>query len=93
MKTMIDLLWERLPRGLEITKVKDRANVSQVQIFFSYESDESTNWISKTCAPGYEKQLCDKTIASTMLGYALKRNDLEMASYWQAKMLDGTCLP
>lgn len=89
MKTMLDILKERLPEGLEIVKVKDRANASQIQVFFSYEGKESTNWIRKTCAPGWEEKLCDRTIASTMLGYALDRKNLEMADYWKDKMLNG----
>ncbi|MBQ9739716.1 MAG: hypothetical protein IJV91_02140 [Kiritimatiellae bacterium] len=89
MKTMLDILKERLPEGLEIVKVKDRSNASQIQVFFSYEGEESTNWISKTCAPGWEEKLCDRTIASTMLGYALDRKDLAMADYWKDKMLNG----
>lgn len=89
MKTMIDILRERLPEGLEIIKVKDKASASQIQIFFSYEGAESTNWISKTCVPGYQNRLCDKTIASTMLHYALQRKDLKMADYWEGKMVNG----
>lgn len=89
MKTMLDILKERLPEGLEIVKVKDRSNASQIQVFFSYEGEESTNWISKTCVPGWEEKLCDRTIASTMLGYALDRKDLAMADYWKDKMLNG----
>lgn len=87
METMIDILRERLPDGLEITKVKDTASASQIKIWFTYKGMEAVNWISKTCAPGCATRLCDKTIASTMLAIALDLKDLEMADYWNDKML------
>lgn len=89
MKTMIDILRERLPEGLDITKVKDKASASQIEIRFAYKGVETVNWISKTCAPGYATWLCDKTIASTMLGIALDLKDIEMAEQWKDKMLNG----
>lgn len=89
MKTMLDILKERLPEGLEVVKVKDKASASQIQITFSYKGMESVNWIHKTCAPGCENRLCDQTIASTMLGYALDQKDLQMAEFWRDKMLNG----
>lgn len=89
MKTMLDILKERLPEGLEVVKVKDKASASQIQITFSYKGLESISWLYKTCAPGCENKLCDQTISSAMLGFALKSRDLQMADYWQDKMLNG----
>ncbi len=89
MKTMLDILKERLPEGLEIVKVKDKASASQIKIWFSYKGMESVSWIYKTCAPGCEIKICDQTIASAMLGIALNLKDIEMADYWKDKMLNG----
>lgn len=89
MKTMLDILKERLPEGLEVVKVKDKASASQIQITFRYEGMENVSWLYKTCTPGCENKLCDQTIASTMLGFALKRKDLRMADYWNDKLLHG----
>jgi len=87
MKTMIDILKERLPEGLEVVKVKDKASASQAQITFAYKGLESGSWIYKTCAPGCEYKLCDSTIASVMMSFGIKLHDLEMAEYWKAKLL------
>lgn len=89
MKTMLDILKERLPEGLEIVKVKDKASASQIQITFSYEGTEEVGWVHKTCAPGCEKKLCDQTIASIMFSFALKQNYLVMADYWKGKIFNG----
>ena len=85
---MLDILKKRLPEGLEIVKVKDKASASQIQIWFSYKGIEKVSWLYKTCAPGYEKKICDQTIASTMLGVALDLKDLSMADYWKDKMFN-----
>lgn len=87
MKTMLDVLRERLPDGLEIIKVQDKANASQIKMWFRYKGAETVNWVSKTCAPGYATKLCDQTIASTMMGIALDLQDLEMAEQWKDRML------
>jgi len=89
MKTMLDILRERLPDGLEITKVKDKASASQTEIWFTYQGMESKGWLQKTCAPGCENRVCDRTVANAMMGFALKSKDLEMAEHWQDKMLNG----
>lgn len=88
MKTMLDILKERLPEGLEVIKVKDKASASQFELWFAYRGMEEKNWLHKTCAPGYENKLCDQTIASTMMGFALELRDIEMAEYWRDKMLN-----
>lgn len=90
MKTMLDILKDRLPEGLEIVKVKDKASASQIQIWFSYKGGEpEVSWLYKTCVPGRENKLCDQTIACVMLGVALKLKDLGMAEYWKDKMLNA----
>jgi len=89
MKTMLDILKERLPEGLQIIKVKDKASSDQMEIWFSYEGMEGNGWLRKTCAPGYAGRNCDYTIANAMLGFALQRRDLEMAEFWKDKLLNG----
>ena len=85
---MLDILKKRLPEGLEIIKVKDKASASQMQIWFSYKGVEKAGWLYKTCAPGCENKICDQTIASAMLGVALKLKDLSMADYWTDKLFN-----
>ena len=89
MKTMLDILKERLPEGMEIVKVKDKANASQTEVWFGYQGMEVKSWLMKFCAPGCENKICDRTIANSMLGFALKLENIEMAEYWRDKMLMG----
>lgn len=88
MKTMLDILKERLPDGMEISKVKDTASSCQLEIWFSYQGMEDKNWLTKVCAPGCEHKICDQTIATSMLGFALKLKNLEMCDYWHDKMIN-----
>ena len=87
---MLEILKSRLPDGLKITKVKDRASASQIQLTFSYNGTQAVGWLYKTCVPGCEKKVCDHTIASAMLSVALKQEDLEMAELWKNKLLSTT---
>lgn len=89
MKTMLDILKERLPEGVEVVKVKSKASASQSEVWFVYQGMEGKTWLSKTCAPGYENKICDQNIATLMLGFALQMKNLEMAEYWRDKMLNG----
>ena len=86
--TMLDILKKRLPEGLEIAKVIDKANAIQIEIWFAYRGMKTNCWLSKTCAPGHATRLCDKTIATAMLGFAIQLKDFEMADYWKDKILD-----
>ena len=83
---MLEILRKRLPEGLEIAKVMDKANASQIEI--SYRGMETNGWLNKTCAPGHAARLCDKTIATAMLGFAIQLKDIEMADYWKDKTLN-----
>ena len=87
--TVLEILKKRLPEGLEIAKVIDKANSSQIEIWFSYRGMKTNCWLSKTCAPGHAARLCDKVVATAMLGFAIQLKDIEMADYWKDKMLNG----
>lgn len=87
---MLEILKSRLPDGLKITKIKDRANASQLQLTFSYNGTQAVGWLYKTCAPGFEKKYCDQTIASAMLSVALDLENREMADLWKKKLLSTT---
>ena len=89
MNSMLEILKERLPEGLEIINVKDKASSSQIEIHFSYQGMTNKSWLYKTCAPGCANKMCDQTICCTMMGFALKLRDLEMADHWKEKMLNG----
>lgn len=83
--TMLELFKTRLPEGLEIVKVQDRASASQVKIWFSYDGTEGFTTLQKTCAPGMAEKNCDFSICVAMLGIALDRNDREMIITWRDK--------
>lgn len=91
MKTMLDILKERLPEGLEITKVQDRSNSRQVLVRFSYQGIETVGYLNKTCAPGHAERTCDLVICSTMLSIGLKKRDLNMVQEWADKQNTLTC--
>lgn len=83
--TMLDLLKSRLPEGLEIVKVQDRASASQVKIWFVYDGTEGFTTLQKTCAPGMAEKNCDFSICAAMMGIALDRNDRKMVCEWRDK--------
>lgn len=85
--TMLDILKKRLPEGLEIAKVIDKANASQIEIWFAYRGMKTNCWLSKTCAPGHATKLCDKTIATAMLGFAIQLKDMDLCQYFGQKKL------
>lgn len=87
MKTMLDILKERLPNGLEITRSKDRRNSSQVEIWFRYQGYVTRGELQKVCAPGYAEKNCDFTINNAMLSIALKKGDADMAEFWRDRIL------
>lgn len=84
---MLEIMKKRLPEGLEIVKVKNQPNRSQAEITFSYKGDEAKEWLYKTCEPGFEGRVCDRTIFNVMAAFALKKNDIETAKYWIQKAL------
>lgn len=87
MKTMLEILKERLPEGLEIIKVQDRTSSSQIQLLFRYRDIETRGTLQKTCAPGYAEINCDYTICSVMMAIALKAGDRRMAEHWRERLL------
>lgn len=89
---MLDILKERLPDGLSITKVYDRRGSNYVKIWFSFDGKEHVGWLSKVCAPGNAEKACDFTICTAMMGFALERNDLPAAKYWTDKQMELTSL-
>lgn len=87
MNTMLDILKSRLPEGLEIVKVKDRVNSSQIVLTFRYRGIEIGGYLQKACAPGYAEQNCDYTISSVMMALALNLGDRELADHWSERLL------
>lgn len=79
---MIEILKTRLPEGVSVVKVQDRSGYSQIKILLSYEGREQWTSVYKTCTPGKENHICDMTITTAMIGFALERNDLDAAKVW-----------
>ena len=84
---MLEIMKTRMPEGLEIKKIQNRANASQIKIWFAYEEIEVVGYLSKTCTPGTAEKVVDYTICSAMMGVGLRRNDVEMAEHWLAKTM------
>lgn len=80
MKTMLDILRERLIEGVQITKAKERP--SNYQIVLSKDGLDYSTTLPKQCAPRMEAIVVDKTIYSALSSFALEKNDLEGARYW-----------
>ncbi len=85
---MVEILKKRLPKGLEIVKIKNQTNRSQVEITFSYNGKEKKEWLHKVCEIGFENRICDRTVSNVMAAFALDNNDLETAKYWIDKALN-----
>lgn len=80
MKTMLDIMRERLIEGVEITKAKELP--SKYNIVLSKDGLNYSTTLPKQCAPGMEEILVDKTIYSALSSYAIQRNDIVAARYW-----------
>ncbi len=83
VKTMIDILIENLPEGAEVKKVKEKN--SKYEFDFCYGDYTERTDIFKTCAPGYEKNYVESSIAACMAGAMLAQNDIEGAKRWLEK--------
>lgn len=85
MATMLEVMMERLPDGLEVVKAKQRNGASQTVIDFNYHGTEVKAYLQNTCSPGMVEKNCDFTITAAMLSIALLRDDFAMAMEWKEK--------
>lgn len=82
---MLEIMKSRMPEGLEIVKVKNKTNASQIQIWFSYDGMECVGWLPKTCTPKMENRVCDRTIFNAMAEFAMGKGDIAGAKEWLSK--------
>lgn len=80
MKTMLDIMRERLIEGVQITKAKELP--SKYQIVLSKDGLHYDTTLPKQCSPGMEESLVDRTIYSALASFALQQNDIVAARYW-----------
>lgn len=80
MKTMLDIMQERLIEGVQIAKAKELP--SKYQIVLSKDGLHYDTTLPKQCSPGMEESLVDRTIYSALSSFALQQNDLTKAKYW-----------
>ena len=80
MKTMLDIMRERLIEGVQITKAKELP--SKYQIVLSKDGLNYDTMLPKQCSPGMEESLVDRTIYSALASFALQQNDIVAAWYW-----------
>lgn len=85
MKTMLEVMKERLPEGLTVVKTKQRSGSNQIAIDFNYKGMQIVGWLQNTCSPGMVEKNCDFTITSVMISFALLMNDMPLAMEWKAK--------
>ena len=85
-RTMLDILKERLPEGLEIIKVKE--NYNKYILSFKFE-DQIVNKIElqKTCGYGYHNYNCDFTIKTAMSSIYLNKGNILKAKEWLDKKI------
>lgn len=81
--TMLEIMKERLPEGLEIVRVRELAGRSK--ILFSYDGVEVTGYLPKTCAPGKETNVADFNIHTVMMEARMRKGDIDGAREWMAK--------
>lgn len=84
--TMLEVLSGRLVDGLEISSVKERRR--EFVITFSYGGLKEKGFLPKTCVPGAQDRVADRTIFNTMAGFAFRRNDLVDVRRWLDKIQD-----
>ena len=83
---MLELLKQRLPAELTITKVKGRTSSNQIEITFDCQGREVRGWLNKVCAPGFAESVCDKVIYNALISAALDRNDMKSATKYYELM-------
>lgn len=80
MKTMLDIMQERLIEGVQIAKAKELP--SKYQIVLSKDGLNYDTTLPKQCSPGMEESLVDRTIYSALASFALQQNDIAKGKYW-----------
>lgn len=85
---MLDVLKDRLIKGLEIVKVKETN--SKYAITFRFEGDEATADLPKSCAPGAHDEVADSAIITAMSTIYFFRRDYAKAKEWLDKLCAGT---
>ncbi len=81
MKTLLDLLIEKLPEGAEIRNAKVTNN--RIKFIFAYDGYTSRGSMLKMCAPGHEERYVIKHIAIHMATICIAdKKDLEEGMKW-----------
>lgn len=87
MKTMLDVLKERLIDGLNIISVKEYS--TKYTIEFEYEGGKAKADLQKSCLPNCEKEVADKTIISAISTIYFNRGDFQKAKQWLDKLVSN----
>lgn len=81
MKTLLDLLIEKLPEGAEIRNAKETTN--RFKFIFAYDGYTTRGSVMKMCAPGHEGRYVIKEIASHMATICIMdKKDLAEGKKW-----------
>ena len=81
---MLNTLKDRLPKGLEIKKVREKP--SKYEITFIIDGMDIKAELPKTCAPGMQSRVADHTIINAMAMNAMKNGDMATAKMWLDKL-------
>lgn len=81
---MLNTLKERMPKGLEIKKVKEKR--SKYEITFLIDGQDITGELPKTCAPGFQNRVADLTIFNVMAWNEMNNGRIKEAKMWLDKI-------
>lgn len=86
MKTMLDIVKERLPEGIEIASVKE--DRSKYEVTLTDGEYSSKCWVNKTYAPNMYERAADSAIYNAMAGIAIDRGDIATGKAFLAKIAE-----
>ena len=83
--TMLEIFKSKLPKGVEITMVRDKGYYGMTDIWLDYKGTTGFCRLHKTCAPGEADYLCSVDLCSAMMSIAIERKDNELFKTWMHK--------
>lgn len=87
MKTMLDILKERLPEGLIVISCKEFN--AKYKLKFEYKGNRAIAELPKVCAPGCQNTTVDNTIITAMSTIMINCGDYKAAKEWLDKLSNG----
>lgn len=86
MKSIVDVLKERLPKELNIKDIKEFKSL--YRIIFEYNGSETKCSLTKYYALGCENQVVDDAINLAMATILMEQGDYQKAKEWHNKIIN-----